>query len=145
MNISSLNTQLVQQTLANARGGNPLESLDLAALTGDEAAMLQAAQEFEVYFIQTMFRAMRETTKIENTLFPRSQTEEIFQDMLDEQTARAAVAAGRGVGLAKQIFRQMSFESNLVREAVAAGNALAADIAQYDGSYGAAIDEEEEN
>jgi len=89
-----------------------------------------------------MFRAMRDTAKIENTLLPRSQTEEIFQDMLDEQTARAAVQAGRGVGLAQQIFKQMSFENNLIREAINAQESL--DDMQYDGSYGIAMDELEE-
>ena len=73
----------------------------------DYVAIRRAAVEFEAYFIQKMFREMRRTLQSdENSLIPRSQAEEIFQDMLDEQVARNASSGPGGIGLADMIVRQ---------------------------------------
>ena len=66
-----------------------------------------AAETFESYFIQIMFREMRRTTFDERGLFPRSNAERIFTDMLDEEIAKSA-ASGRGIGLADMIYQQMT-------------------------------------
>ena len=87
----------------------------LAAAIADTETSLQerstqirrAAEAFESYFIQILFREMRRTSFDERGLFPRSNTERIFTDMLDEEIAKSA-ASGRGIGLADMIYRQMS-------------------------------------
>lgn len=116
MEITGTNHALLIQQAAAQASDNGIMQMDWERIRGDDAALMAAAKEFEVYFIQTMFRAMRETVNTENSLFPRSQTEEIFQDMLDEQTARAAVTGGNGVGLAQQIFNQMSAGSAVIQQ-----------------------------
>ena len=85
-----------------------------AAIADTEEALIerrgqirQAAEAFESYFIQIMFREMRRTTFDERGLFPRSNAERIFTDMLDEEIAKSA-AAGRGIGLADMIYQQMT-------------------------------------
>ena len=70
-----------------------------------------AAEAFESYFLQIMFREMRRTTLDEGGLFPRSNAERIFTDMLDEEIAKSA-AAGRGIGLADMIYQQMTRDFN---------------------------------
>lgn len=78
-----------------------------AALKERSAQIRQAAEAFESYFLQIMFREMRRTSFDEGGLFPRSNAERIFTDMLDEEIAKSA-AGGRGMGLADMIYRQMS-------------------------------------
>jgi len=152
MDFSPINSQMMQHAISTAQNRTSLENIDINALHGDDAAMMAAAKEFEAYFIQMMFRAMRDTVNTENSLFPRSQTEEIFQDMLDEKTARAAVEQGNGMGLAQQIFRQMtagrtSLQDVLLAQSQQQAQVQAHDVQSYqdyyyDGSYGVAMDEE---
>jgi flagellar protein FlgJ len=73
----------------------------------DRAAIRHAAEEFESFFLQKMFRAMRSTTLNENSFVPMSSAETIFTEMLDEEVSRSAAAAG-GIGLADMIYRQMT-------------------------------------
>ncbi|MDR2167494.1 MAG: rod-binding protein [Clostridiales bacterium] len=114
----SANNQFLQTAAMHAHNRNNITDFNWGALEGDDAALMAAAKEFEVYFIQMMFRAMRDTVDDQNSLIPRSQTEEIFRDMVDEQTARAAVEGGQGIGLAQQIFRQMTAGHNPVQAAL---------------------------
>ena len=77
------------------------------SLDNRRAQIRMAAETFESYFIQIMFREMRRTTFDERGLFPRSNAERIFTDMLDEEIAKTA-AGGRGIGLADMIYQQMT-------------------------------------
>ena len=77
------------------------------SLNERRAQIRLAAETFESYFIQIMFREMRRTTFDERGLFPRSNAERIFTDMLDEEIAKSA-ASGRGIGLADMIYQQMT-------------------------------------
>ena len=77
------------------------------SLSERRAQIRLAAEAFESYFIQIMFREMRRTTFDEGGLFPRSNAERIFTDMLDEEIAKSA-ASGRGIGLADMIYQQMT-------------------------------------
>ena len=85
-----------------------------AAIMESEASLQErrqqirmAAEAIESYFIQIMFREMRRTSFAEGGLFPRSNAERIFTDMLDEEIAKSA-ASGNGIGLADMIYRQMT-------------------------------------
>ena len=85
-----------------------------AAISETEESLIErrqqirmAAETFESYFLQIMFREMRRTTFDERGLFPRSNAERIFTDMLDEEIAKSA-ASGRGIGLADMIYQQMT-------------------------------------
>jgi len=105
MEFSSANSFMMQAQMAQRNNMSP--ALNIDNLTNDQETILNAALEFEAYFIQVMFREMRSTINTESGILPQSQAQEIFQDMLDEQTARSAAANG-GIGLAQQIFRQFT-------------------------------------
>ena len=77
------------------------------ALNDRRAQIRVAAEAFESYFLQIMFREMRRTTFDQGGLFQRSNAERIFTDMLDEEIAKTA-AGGRGIGLADMIYQQMT-------------------------------------
>jgi len=68
----------------------------------------KAAEMFEAYFLQIMFREMRNTTFDEGGLFPRTQAERIFTDMLDEEVANQAASSPNNFGLADMIYAQMT-------------------------------------
>jgi len=124
-------------------------NIDLAALQGDDRELFAAAQEFEAFFLNMLFREMRNTVNREDGLFPVSRGEQIFQEMLDEERAAAASRNG-GIGLAEMIFRQMSRSSNTVTASMLVNggiNSVYGDInsvAAEQNPYGAAIDESDE-
>ncbi|MCL2169715.1 MAG: rod-binding protein [Defluviitaleaceae bacterium] len=145
MDFSAISTAnpFLQQAAMHTQNRSNVVDFNWQALEGDDKALMAAAKEFETYFIQMMFRAMRQTVDTSNSLIPRSQTEEIFQDMLDEKTARAAVEGGQGMGLAQQIFRQMSSSRTPVQEALVY-QGKDSYHPYYDGSYGKILDNDEE-
>jgi len=73
-----------------------------------------AAEMFEAYFLQIMFREMRRTTFNEDGLFPKSQAERIFTDMLDEEISNQAASSSNGFGLADMIYAQMTRHLDVV-------------------------------
>jgi len=75
----------------------------------DRAQIREAAEMFESYFIQMMFREMRRTGFDDNGFIEKSHAEKIFTDMLDEEVAKqAASGTGNGFGLADMIYAQMT-------------------------------------
>ena len=126
MNISSIGSaNMLDHAVFSMNNRNPVTAIDLNTLSDDDAALLMASKEFEAYFLQMMFRAMRDTVDSDGGILPQSETQRIFQDMLDEHTARNAAMSG-GMGLAQQIFRQMTAGRNDIQHAL-----------MYDGVYGA--------
>lgn len=136
MQISSSGNTMMQHAIMTAQH-SPMAHLSSARLYGDDAALMAAAQEFETHFIQQLFRAMRNTVNTENSLIPRTQTEEIFQDFIDEMTARNTVVGGSGFGLAQQIFNQVRAQQTPLQTEL-----LAQTQHETLGEYGIAIDEE---
>jgi len=106
-NINSLASQanIARMHMDSGTSASFEAMLQSAQEAQEYVAIRNAAQEFEAYFIQTLFREMRRTLNDEDSLIPRSDAEKIFQDMLDEQTARNAAQTG-GIGLADTIVRQ---------------------------------------
>jgi flagellar protein FlgJ len=72
--------------------------------------VLEACRSFESYFIQTMFREMRKTSMDAGGLFAKSNAENIFTDMLDEEVSKQS-AEGGGIGLAAMMYRQLTGET----------------------------------
>ena len=132
MEISSVNSNLLNQAIFSMNSQRIPQGIDITQLSKDDAALLEAAQEFEAYFLFMMMRAMRDTVNSENGILPQSNSEQIFQEMMDEETTRIA-AQGGGVGFAQQIFKQLTAHRNPIQQALV-----------YDGSYGGAINEPKE-
>ncbi len=88
-------------------------ALKAAAAEKDDEKLKQACQDFESYFIQIMFKEMRNTTMTGQGLIPTSNAEEIFRSMLDEEFSKEA-AKGEGMGLAKTLYEQMKRQGTSV-------------------------------
>ncbi|MCL2702175.1 MAG: rod-binding protein [Defluviitaleaceae bacterium] len=73
-------------------------------------ALMDACKAFESYFLQIMFKEMRNTIpEAKDGFFVKSNAEKIFEGMLDEQMSIMAANNG-GIGLAAFMFRQMQRE-----------------------------------
>jgi len=69
------------------------------------AALKQAAKQFETYFVQHMFKTMRES--IEKSDLMSSDAADTFQDMLDKEFASRMAERGT-LGLANMLEHQLS-------------------------------------
>lgn len=112
MDISSLSNAYLSQTttrlnqqIQKTQGFQ--ETLENAAASQNDSELLSACQDFEGYFLQMMFKEMRKTVDTSSSFIPKSNTEEIFQDMLDEEYAVQTAKNGRGIGLAEMMYTQM--------------------------------------
>jgi flagellar protein FlgJ len=100
------------QTVAQFQGTDDLQrrvsALERSGMNETEkAALREAAEAFESYFLQMMMREMRRTLNDEQRIIPKSHGERIFTDMLDQENAIQLARAG-GVGLADSIVQQMT-------------------------------------
>jgi flagellar protein FlgJ len=93
-------TQTQSQKLENFE-----DVLKKAAEEKDDKALKEACQEFEAYFIHQLFKEMRRTIQ-SGGLIEKSQGEEIFQEMLDEEYAKNA-SKSDGIGLANMLYKQL--------------------------------------
>ncbi len=76
----------------------------------DKEDVLEACKSFESYFIQTMFREMRKTSLDGGGYIGKSNAQNIFTDMLDEEVSKQASENG-GIGLAAMMYRQLTGET----------------------------------
>jgi flagellar protein FlgJ len=86
----------------NPYASNPV----LAHGKPDSAAREKVAlQEFEQVFLRELTKSMRATVP-DGGLFPQSQQQSFFQDMLDDHLAREMARSGQ-LGVARQIQAQL--------------------------------------
>jgi len=74
----------------------------------DEKQLMDACKTFEGYFLQMMYKSMRNTIDTSGSVIPQSNAEKIFQDMLDEEYSKKAAGGGNGIGLAQMLYKQLS-------------------------------------
>ncbi|RQD72282.1 MAG: peptidase [Tindallia sp. MSAO_Bac2] len=72
----------------------------------EDERLMDACREFESIFLHMMIRQMRSTVQ-ENGLVEKSHAREIFEDLHDEELANS-MAQGQGIGLAQQMYQQLS-------------------------------------
>ena len=110
MDISGITNSAMVQTQAilhEAKAdGSFQNALDIAMENKDKAQLRKACVAFEGYFVQMMLRQMRKSVDSSGGLFPKSQAEQIFEEMLDEQISKS-VAEGRGIGLSDVMYKQL--------------------------------------
>lgn len=70
-----------------------------------DAALKEAADQFESLLLTMMIREMRATVP-ESALFPDTMANEIYTSLLDEQIAEKMAGSG-GIGISRMIFDQL--------------------------------------
>ncbi len=81
-----------------------LNNLKQTAIKDSQAALPEAARQFEAVMITMMMKSLRQNG-MEDPLFS-SQAEESYRDMYDQQLG-LELSKGRGIGLAESIVQQM--------------------------------------
>lgn len=74
--------------------------------TKDLESLRESSREFETLFVMEMFKAMRKAVP-EGGLFEKNSSTEMFQEMLDMETAKATTQ-GKGIGIAEAMYKQMA-------------------------------------
>ncbi|MCD5413753.1 MAG: rod-binding protein [Clostridiales bacterium] len=69
--------------------------------------LLEACKQFEAIFLNMMLQQMRSTVGT-GGLTEKSQAREIFESMKDEKMTEEMAIDGGGIGLAKQLYQQLS-------------------------------------
>jgi len=72
----------------------------------DLQSLKESSRQFETLYVMEMMKAMRKSIP-EGGLFEKSMSTEIFQEMIDMETAKSATR-GPGLGLATAIYDQMA-------------------------------------
>lgn len=73
--------------------------------TRDLESLRETSREFETIFLMEMMKAMRKATP-KGGLFEKSNATEIFEEMLDLETAKTA-SQGKGLGIGEAVYKQM--------------------------------------
>ncbi len=74
--------------------------------TNNLAALRKSSQEFEALLLMEMLKSMRKSVP-EGDLFEKDTSTEIFRDMLDSETAKAA-SRGKGLGIGDAMYKQLA-------------------------------------
>ncbi len=83
----------------------------------EDRELMDACETFESYFLQMMYKSMRNTVNSSGSVIPQSNAEKIFQDMLDEENSKKAAESGNGIGLAQMLYKQLSRQNrNVISE-----------------------------
>jgi len=72
----------------------------------DPKELMEVCREFEAVFLNMMLQEMRKTVP-ESNLTEKSYARQLYESMQDEEIAKE-MAKGQGIGLAQQIYRQLS-------------------------------------
>jgi flagellar protein FlgJ len=74
--------------------------------TKDLASLRESSREFEALLLMEMLKSMRKSVP-DGGLFKQDTSTEIFRDMLDSETAKAA-SRGKGLGIGEAMYKQMA-------------------------------------
>lgn len=72
----------------------------------DLASLRKSSQEFEALLLTEMLKSMRQSVP-DGGLFEKNSATEIFRDMLDSETAKAA-SRGKGLGIGEAMYQQLA-------------------------------------
>lgn len=75
------------------------------ALSKNHAKLRESTREVEAMYIFEMYKSMRKNVN-ENGLIKKTQSTQMFQEMLDMEMARKT-AQGKGMGLGEAMFNQL--------------------------------------
>lgn len=115
MNINSItSSQSIKDTMQMTQNLNQgidfEETLQKAMAEKDDKKLKEACEQVETYMLTSIFKQMKESTKMGEELMPKGDYEEMFEDQLIEKQCESMVKAG-GIGLADMMYKQMSMNT----------------------------------
>lgn len=117
-NVTGINSQnitdLTKTQKTTLESDSFKQSLNNAIQNGEDETLKKACVEFESYFLNMMFKSMRKTVLAdEDGIFAKSNAEQIFQDMLDQELTTKMAKQG-GIGLADMMYKQLDKKSKTI-------------------------------
>lgn len=110
MDISSINGNTYNNMLVQKKEKIEEKSfetaLNEAVKKEDDKQLKEACEEFEQYFVNTLFKEMRNTVHRDG-LIPKSQGEKLFEDMLYDEYSKE-ISKGKGIGISDMMYKQLS-------------------------------------
>ncbi|MCT4687994.1 rod-binding protein [Vallitalea sp.] len=110
MDISSINGNTYNNMLLQKKEKIESKSfeatLNEAVKKEDDKQLKEACKEFEQYFVNQLFKEMRNTVH-NGGLIPKSQGEELFEDMLYDEYSKE-ISEGSGIGISDMMYKQLS-------------------------------------
>lgn len=107
----SLPNQNINQHVNTLQGENAAENfsnaLKQAVEKKDDKELIEACQEIETYMISSIFKQMKKSTEMGESLIPKGDYEEMFESNMVDEMAKNMTKAG-GIGLAKSLYEQLS-------------------------------------
>ncbi|MGL4344254.1 MAG: rod-binding protein [Cellulosilyticaceae bacterium] len=102
----NMTTQL--ESLERDTKANSFSSaLESAVAQKDDKALMEACKDVETYMISTIFKQMKKSTEMGESLIPKGDYETMFESNMVDEMAKNMTNAG-GIGLAKMMYEQMS-------------------------------------
>ncbi len=83
------------------------DALKEAKDSGEDEKLKKAAQNFEAFFINSIFKNMRNSQSWGEGLTEKSHARGIYEGMMDEKISDE-ISTGRGIGIGDMIYKQMS-------------------------------------
>lgn len=107
-----INMDAIQYNKSEAEASDFQKTLEAAKADQDAKKLKSACQQFEAVFLNMILKNMRTTGISEGGFIEKSHAREIFEGMLDEKLSQE-MSKGQGVGLAQQLFKQLSKNSGI--------------------------------
>lgn len=112
MNISNIlnvkKNYFESKNISNKNNVSFENSLNDALKLKEDEKTKEACVQFESYFLKMMLYSMRRTTNLGDGIFSKSNAENIFQDMYDEQISNIVASGNNGIGLADMLYKQLN-------------------------------------
>lgn len=83
------------------------ETLQKAMDEKDDKKLKEACEQIETYMLTSLFKQMKESTKMGEELIPKGDYEQMFESQMIEKQCESMVKSG-GIGLADMMYKQMS-------------------------------------
>lgn len=118
---STLISSTLSDQISNKKDEEKLKSfsdaLDKAKDEGDSEKLKQVSQQFEAFFVNQIFKSMRNSAQWGEGLLEKSHARSTYESMHDERLADE-ISSGRGIGIGDLIYKQMSRRYQVGEEAV---------------------------
>ncbi len=107
INIGQEMQKLMTTTIDEKTNIDFKEVFEQATKEKDNEKIKEACEEVESYMIYQLFKQMKKSTTWGETLIPKGDYEQVFEDYLTKSQTEEMVKAG-GIGLADMMYKQLS-------------------------------------
>lgn len=113
MNASMLTSPAAQQSVLDAQARNTMEQAKRVDRNDSTGKILDSARQLEAVFLGMMFNEMAKTVSKEDSIFPSSPGDELYQEWFRTEVSKEWASTG-GVGIGNTIAKSMGLEPSAI-------------------------------